>query len=72
MCRRIPPDGTNNWKEARGDFVSGELLTSAFGHFTEELPVVFLLTPIENCEKVGKSPPLPSALGYDCNAAADG
>lgn len=45
--------------------MSDELLTSAFGLFTEELPVVFLVTWIENSEWVWKSPVLLSALGYD-------
>lgn len=51
--------------------VSGELFTSACGHFTEELPVVFSLARIEKSEKVGKSPPLTTAPGCDCNRADD-
>lgn len=49
--------------------VSSELFTSACGHFTEELPVVFSLARIEKSEKVGKSPPLTTAPGCDCNSA---
>lgn len=52
----IPLDDKNNWTEKWSDFVSDELLTSAFGLFTEELPVVFLVTWIENSEWVWKSP----------------
>lgn len=51
--------------------VSGELFTSACGHFTEELPVVFSLARIEKSEKVGKkkSPALTAAPGCDCSSA---
>lgn len=49
--------------------MSTELFTSACGHFTEELPVVFSLARTEKSEKVGKSPPLTTAPGCDCNGA---
>lgn len=45
--------------------MTDELLTSAFGLFAEELPVVFLVTWIENCELVWRNPLLISALGCD-------
>lgn len=43
--------------------MSDELLTSAFGLFTEELPVVFLVTQIENSEWVLEKPPFTLSLG---------
>lgn len=52
--------------------MSGELFTSACGHFTEELPVVFSLARIEKSEKVGKSPALTTAPGCDGNRADGG
>lgn len=45
--------------------MSDEPLTSTLGLFTEELPVVFLVTQIENSEWGWKIRLLLSALGYD-------
>lgn len=55
----------NVLKEKWSDFVGNELLTSAFGLFTEELPVVFLVTWIENSKRVWKILLILLALGYD-------